>query len=69
MEMINANDTILILNFSKKSFTTVLRDLERFGAISSLPLLNNKKTEILWIGARARRQDKFMSRKRFKILA
>ena len=55
--MINANDTIGILNFSKKSFTPALLGLELFGAISGLRL-NNRKTEILWIATYAGRQDK-----------
>ena len=51
-----ADDTTMILDGSKKSFTSALLDLELFGAISGLRL-NNKKTEILWIGACAGRQD------------
>ena len=45
-----ANETTMILDGSKKSFTSALLDLELFGAISGLRL-NNQKTEILWIGA------------------
>ena len=51
-----ADDTTMILNGSKKSFTAALPDLKLFGAISGLRL--NKKTEILWIGACAGRQNK-----------
>ena len=39
-----ADDTTMILDDSKKSFTSVLLDLELFCAISGLRL-NNKKTE------------------------
>jgi len=51
------DDTTMILDGSKKPFTSALLDLELFGVISGL-WLNNKKTEILWIGACAGRQDK-----------
>ena len=44
-----ADDTTMILDGSKKSFTSALLDLELFGEISGLRL-NSKKTEILWIG-------------------
>ena len=44
--MIDANNTIMILNFSKKSFIPALRDLELFGAMSDLRL-NNSKTAII----------------------
>ena len=57
-----ADDTTMILDDSKKSFTSVLLGLELFCAVSGLRL-NNKKTEILWIGACARRQDKLCSEK------
>ena len=57
-----ADDTTMILDDSKKSFTSVLLDVELFRAISGLRL-NNKKTEILWIGACAGRQDKLCSEK------
>ena len=57
-----ADDTTMILDDSKKSFTSVLLDLELFCAISGLRL-NNKKTQVLWIGAYARRQDKLCSEK------
>ena len=57
-----ADDTTMILDDSKKSFTSVLLDLELFCAISGLRL-NNKKTEALWIGACAGRQDKLCSEK------
>ena len=39
----------MILDGSKRSFTSALLDLELFGEISGLRL-NSKKTEILWIG-------------------
>ena len=57
-----ADDTTMILDGSKKSFTSALLDLELFGEISGL-LLNSKKTEILWIGACAGPQDKLCPEK------
>ena len=57
-----ADDATMIFDDSKKSFTSVLLDLELFCAISGLRL-NNKKTEILCIGTCARRQDKLCSEK------
>ena len=57
-----ADDTTMILDDSKKSFTSVLLDLELFCAISGLRL-NNKKTEILCIRAFAGRQDKLCPEK------
>ena len=44
-----ADDTTLILDGSKESFTSALQDLDNFSAISGLRL-NSKKTEALWIG-------------------
>ena len=55
----------MILDGSKKSFTSALLDLELFGEISGLRL-NRKKTEILWIGACAGRQDKSCPEKDLK---
>ena len=60
-----ADDTTMIIVGSKKSFTSALLDLELFGAISGLRL-NNRKTEILWIGACAGRQDKLCPEKDLK---
>ena len=57
-----ADDTTMILDASKTSFTSALLDLELFGEISGL-LLNSKKTEILWIGACAGPQDKLCPEK------
>ena len=57
-----ADDTTMILDDSEKSFTSVLLGPELFCAISGLRL-NNKKTEVLWIGTCARRQDKLCSEK------
>ena len=55
----------MILDGSKKSFTSALLDLELFGEISGLRL-NSEKTEILWNGACTRRQDKFFPEKDLK---
>ena len=55
----------MILDGSKKSFTSALLDLEVFGEISGLRL-NSKKTEILWIGACTGRQDKLCPEKDLK---
>ena len=60
-----ADDTTMILDGSKKSFTSALLDLELFGEISGLRL-NSKKTEILWIGACTGRQDKLCPEKDLK---
>ena len=55
-------DTTMILKGSNKSFTSALLDLEVFGVISGLRL-NNKKTEIFWIGVCPGRQDKLCPEK------
>ena len=55
----------MILDGSRKSFTSAILDLELFGEISGLQL-NSKKTEILWIGACAGRQDKLCPEKDLK---
>ena len=47
-----ADDATIILDGSKESFTPALQDLERCSSISGLRL-NNKKTEVLWIGSKA----------------
>ena len=60
-----ADDTTTILDGSKKSSTSALLDLELFGGISGLRL-NSNKTEILWNGDCARRQDKFCPEKVLK---
>ena len=60
-----ADDTTMILDGSKKSFTSALLDLELFGEISGLRL-NSKKTEILRIGACNGRQDKLCPEKDLK---
>ena len=54
----------MILDGSKKSFTSALLDLELFGEISGLWL--NSKNEILWFGACAGRQDKLCPEKDLK---
>ena len=58
--------TAMILDGSKKSFTSALLDLELSGEISGLRL-NSKKTEILWIGACTGLQDKLCPEKKFKM--
>ena len=60
-----ADDTTMILDGSKKSFISALLDLDHFGVISGLRL-NKKKTEVLWIGASAGRQDKLCPEKYLK---
>ena len=47
-----ADDTTLILDGSRDSFTNSLQLLDLFGKFSDLRL-NNKKTELMWIGANA----------------
>ena len=51
-----ADDTTLILDGSKKSLRVSLQVLERFRTVSGLKL-NNKKTEVLWIGANTGRDE------------
>ena len=53
-----AEGTTMILDGSKKSFISASIDQELFSVISGL-WLNNTKTEILWIGNCAGRQDKY----------
>ena len=60
-----ADDTTMLLDGSKTSFTSALLDLQLFGEISGLRL-NRKKTEILWIGACAERQHKLCPEKDLK---
>ena len=60
-----ADVTTMILHGSKKSFTSALLDLDLFGVISGLRL-NNKKIEVLWIGASAGHQDKLCPEKDLK---
>ena len=55
----------MILDGSKKSFKSALLDVELFGEISGMRL-NSEKTEILWIGACAGRQDKLCPEKDLK---
>ena len=52
----------IILDGSKESFTAALQDLEQFGSISGLRL-NNKKTEVLWIGSKTGCNDVFCPEK------
>jgi len=51
-----ADETTLILDGWKKSWTLSLQVLERFRKVSGLKL-NNKKTEVLWIGAHTGRDE------------
>ena len=60
-----ADDTTLILNGFEKSFTAALHDLELFSTISGLKL-NNKKTEVLWIGSCTGREDRLSPEKNLK---
>ena len=59
------DDTTMILDGSKKSFTSALLGLGLLGEISGLRL-NSKNTEILWIGACTGRQDKLCPEKDLK---
>ena len=47
-----ADDTTLVLDGSEKSLIAFLRIIENFSKLSGL-CLNNKKTEVLWIGSHA----------------
>ena len=60
-----ADDTTMILDGSKRSFTSVFFGLGLFGEISGLRL-NSKNTEILWIGACTGCQDKLCPEKDLK---
>jgi len=51
-----ANDTTLILDGSQDTLEASLDVIEKFSKISVLRL-NNKKTEVLWIGSKARRSE------------
>ena len=55
----------IILDGSKESFTAALQDLEQFGSIFGLRL-NNKKTEVLWIGSKAGGNEVFFPEKNLK---
>ena len=59
-----ADDATIILDgLSKESFTSALQ--EQFGSISGLRL-NNKKTEVLWIGSKAGCSEVFCPEKNLK---
>jgi len=60
-----ADDTTIILDDSNKSFTSTLLELDLFSKISGLKL-NNKKTEVLWIGSRVGNQDKICPERNLK---
>ena len=60
-----ANDPTIILDGSKESFTAALQDLKQFGSISGLRL-NDKKTEVLWIGSKAGCNEVFCPGKNLK---
>ena len=51
-----ADDTTLILDGSEKSLSEALRTLESFSKLSGLRL-NSKKTEALWIGSYAGKDE------------
>ena len=60
-----ADDTTLILDGSKDALETSLDVIGKFSKISGLRL-NNKKTEALWIGSKARSQDIMFPEKGFR---
>ena len=60
-----ADDTTLILDGSKDALETSLDVIGKFSKISGLRL-NNKKTEALWIGSKARSQDITFPEKGFR---
>ena len=60
-----ADDTTLILDGSRVSFTNSFQLLDLFGKFSGLRL-NNKKTELMWIGANAGKEVNFCPEKGFK---
>ena len=59
-----ADDTTLILDGSKPSFSAALETLKNFGTISGLRL-NNRKTEALWIGSYKGKEEILSSGKNF----
>lgn len=60
-----ADDTTLILDGSRTSFTNAVQALELFSVSSGLRL-NHKKTEVLWIGANKDSEEKFCPDKNFR---
>ena len=60
-----ADDTTLILDGSQDTLETSLGVIEKFSKISGLRL-NNKKTEALWIGSKARSSELLCPEKDFK---
>ena len=60
-----ADDTTLILDGSKKSLRVSLQVLERFRTVYGLKL-NNKKTEVLWIGTNTGRDEILCPEKNLK---
>ena len=60
-----ADDTTLILDGSRVSFTTALQILSLFSEISGLHL-NSRKTEALWIGANIGKEENLHPEKGFK---
>ena len=54
-----ADDTMLCLDGNEKSFRATIETLDKFSEISGL-LINNEKTQILWIGSRMNSKLKFM---------
>ena len=60
-----ADDTTLILDGSQDTLEASLDVIEKFSKISGLRL-NNKKTEALWIGSKARSSEHLCPEKDFK---
>ena len=60
-----ADDTTLILDGSQDTLEASLDVIEKFSKISGLRL-NNKKTEALWIGSKARSSERLCPEKDFK---
>ena len=60
-----ADDTTLILDGSQDALEASLDVIEKFSKISGLRL-NNKKTEALWIGSKARSSERLCPEKDFK---
>ena len=59
-----ADNTTLILDGSKPSFSAALETLKNFGTISGLRL-NNRKTEALWIGSYKGKEEILSPEKNF----
>ena len=59
-----ADDTALCLDGSEESFIATIETLDNFSALSGL-LINNEKTQLLWLGSRKNSNIKYMRDRNF----